>query len=309
MPPPGVPADMDRQSHAVDADDGLSLNVWERSPADADEAVLFVHGILTNARALFDTPVPGDDSYSWLHGAAARGRAAFAMDQLGYGDSDRPPELGDPPEANDPPVRADRAADDIATVVDFIRETYDTVHLVGVSWGSHTCGRYLERDEVGVASMTYCAPVYQPAYDFEVALEALGIPDYDRAYFEQDRETVRARSDHPPEVFDALWAAQVDSNQGVDDTTYVAQAGGIADWAASTRGKPVWDPAETAVPALVTYGSEDDIADRQGSLACYDALSVEQRDYVEFGGVDHYPMHSKRRREVFDVVSDFQDRV
>ncbi|MEF8839921.1 MAG: hypothetical protein V5A18_10500 [Haloarculaceae archaeon] len=39
---------------------------------DAEEAVLFVHDILTNARALFDTPAVGDDSDSWLHGAAER---------------------------------------------------------------------------------------------------------------------------------------------------------------------------------------------------------------------------------------------
>lgn len=300
---------MQPETHAVTADDGLTLSVRERSPSDADEAVLFVHGILTNAHALFDTPVPGDDSYSWLHAAARRGRAAFAMDQRGYGDSELPPEMAEPPGANDPPVRADRAAADIATVVDTVREDYDVVHLVGVSWGSHTCGRYLEREDVGVASMVYCAPVYRPAYDFAVALEALGIPDYDRAHFEQDRETVRARSDHPPEVFDALWRAQVESNQGVDETTYVAQAGGIADWAESVRGDPVWDPGETDVPALVTYGSDDAIADRQGSLACYDAMTVERAEYVEFAGVDHYPMHSERRSAVFDVVSAFQDRV
>ena len=300
---------MDLQTHTVTGADGLDLAVHARSPADAGEAVLFVHGILTNARALFDTPVAGDDSYSWLRAAAGRGRAAFAMDQRGYGDSDLPPELDEPPAANDPPVRAERAADDIAAVVASIREAYDTIHLVGVSWGSHTCGRYLERDDVGVASMTYCAPVYEPAYDFQVALDALGIADYDRAHFEQDRETVRARSAHPPAVFDALWRAQVESNQGIDEDTYVAQAGGIADWAASAAGDPVWDPGETDVPALVTSGSDDEIADRQGSLACFDALTVDRAEYVEFAGVDHYPMHSEHRAAVFDVVSAFQDRV
>lgn len=34
------------------------------------------------------------------------------------------------------------------------------------------------------------------------ALGALGIPDHDRAWFEQDRETVRARSDHIQTVSD-----------------------------------------------------------------------------------------------------------
>lgn len=299
---------MELQSHSVPTGDGLALNVWERSPDDADEAVLFVHGVLTNARALFDTPVDGDDSYSWLRAAAARGRAAFAMDHRGYGDSDLPAAMGEPPGANEPPVRADRAATDIATVVDWVRRHYRRVHLVGVSWGSHTCGRYLERPDPPVVSHVQCAPVYLPDYDRSVVQDALGLDALDVAYFEQDRETVRARSSHPPEVFDALWRAQVDSNQGVDADTYVAQSGGIADWLASIRGDPVWDPAHIDLPTLVFYGGADAMADRQGSLACFDRLAGTDNEYVELTGVDHYPMHSERRGAVFDLVSDFQDR-
>ena len=55
-------------------------------------------------------------------------------------------------------------------------------------------------------------------------------------------------------------------------------------------------------------GSDDALADRQGSLACFDRLTVEQSEYVELSGVDHYMMHGERRHEVFDLVSDFQDR-
>jgi pimeloyl-ACP methyl ester carboxylesterase len=300
---------MELRSHDVEADDGATLHCWERAPDDAEEAVLFVHGIITNARGLFVTPVPDDTSYSWVHGASDRGRAAVAMDQRGYGRSDMPPEMDEPPEANDPPNRAEQAAADIGTVVDWIREDYDTVHLVGVSWGSHTCGRYLEREDAPVASLVHCAPVYEPAYDFDIALDALGIEDHDRAWFEQDRETVRARSRHSDEVFDAIWRAQVESNQGVDADTYVVQAGGIADWAASTRGDPVWDPANIDVPTMVFYGSDDEIADRQGSLACYDRLTVDDAEYVEMAGVDHYMMHGERREEVFQTVSHFHDRV
>ena len=300
---------MELETREIAADDGTTLNCWVRAPDAADEAVLFVHGVITNARGLFVTPVEGDTSYSWLHAASDRGRAAVAMDQRGYGDSDLPPAMDDPPEANDPPVRADQAADDIAAVVDWLRFEYDTVHLVGVSWGSHTCGRYLARDEPPVASLVHCAPVYKPAYDFDDAVGALGIEDADRAWFEQNRETVRARSAHSDEVFEAIWRAQIESNQGIDEHRYKVQAGGIADWAASTRGDPVWDPADIDVPTMVFYGTEDDLADRQGSLACYDRLTHDRSEYVEMAGVDHYMMHGERRQEVFQTVSDFHDRV
>ena len=122
---------MELRQHDVAAADGLELNVWERSPDDAREAVLFVHGVITNARGLFVTPVEDDPSYSWLHAASDRGRAAFAMDQRGYGDSEVPPAMDS--EAGDPPVRAPQAAADVESVVDWLRESYDVVHLVG--WG------------------------------------------------------------------------------------------------------------------------------------------------------------------------------
>lgn len=300
---------MDVESHRVEADDGHGLHCWRRSPADATEAVLFVHGIITNARGLFVTPVEEDTSYSWVHAASDRGRAAFAMDQRGYGESDPIPAFEEPPSANDPPVRADQAADDIGAVVKSIRAEYDTVHLVGVSWGCHTTGRYAAREDPPVASLAKVAPVYEPPYDFDVALEALGIENYEVGWFEQDRETVRARSSHDDHVFEAIWHAQTESVQGIDAKTYRVQAGGIADWADSTRGDPVWDPAAVDLPTLVFYGSDDQIADRRGSLACYDALPHEQTAYAELAGVDHYPMHSDRRSEVFDLVNDFQDRV
>ncbi len=299
---------MDLAAHDVTAEDGLRLNVWATEPDDAEEAVLFVHGIVTNGRALFATPVEGDDSYSWLHQAANLGRAAFAIDQRGYGDSERPSEMDEPPEHNGPPVRADTAARDIGTVVDWIRESYDIVHLVGVSWGTHTSGKYFEVADPPVESLTLVAPVWKPPYDFDVALEALDIPDYDRAWFEQSRETVRARSGHSPEVFDAMWRAQVESGQGTDEDTYVVQAGGIADWAASTRGEPVWDPQFVDVPTMVFVGGDDEIADRRGSLECYDRLPVDRKEYAEMDGVDHYVMHGERRREVFELVDGFQDR-
>jgi pimeloyl-ACP methyl ester carboxylesterase len=300
---------MELTQNDVTTPDGATLNVWERSPEDVDEAVLFVHGIITNARGLFVTPVEDDTSYSWVHGVSERGRAAFAMDQRGYGDSDQPPSMAEPPEANGPPNRAAQAADDIGAVVDWLHEDFDMVHLVGVSWGSHTCGHYLAREDAPVASLVHCAPVYKPAYDFSVALDALGIEDYDVGWFEQDYETVRARSSHPDHVFEAIWRAQVESKQGIDGDRFKVQAGGIADWADSTAGEPVWDPADIDVPTMVFYGTEDDIADRQGSLACYDRLTHPASEYVELAGVDHYMMHGERRQDVFDLASDFQDRV
>jgi pimeloyl-ACP methyl ester carboxylesterase len=300
---------MNVSSLRVEARDGAQLNCWQREPETADEAVLFVHGSITNARALFATPVTDDESYSWLHAAADRGRAAYALDVRGYGDSDLPTEMEEPPEANGPPVRADQAADDIADAVVTVREDYDKIHLVGVSWGCHTCGRFVERDDPELASLTQVAPVYKPRYDFSEGMDSLGLDSVDVAWYTQDRETVRQRQGSDDACFEAIWRAQVESNQGIDETTYKAQTGALADWRASCEGDPVWDPAAIDVPTLVIRGTEDEIADRPGSLDHFDELTVDTADYVEIDGADHYLMHSDRRQDFFAVVDGFQNGI
>lgn len=310
-------------SHDLAARDGLTLNLWEQSPSEAaerdadeatvDEAVLFLHGSITCARALFAPPVPGDDSHSWLAATAETGRTAFALDVRGYGDSERPPELTEPPEANGPPVRADLAANDIADAYDEIRERFDRVHLVGVSWGTVTCGRFVERDDPDLASLTQCAPIYRTPYDVEDGLAALGLDADLDAYYYQERETVEARQGEGgganDPLFEAIWKTQVESNQGVAGRdAYIAQTGALADYADCCADEPPYDAANLDVPTLVVRGSADQISWREDATALYDELSVDG-EYAEVSGADHYAMHGERRAALYDLVTGFQERV
>ena len=298
------------EAHDVTARNGLSLNLWERSPAgDADEAVLFVHGSITCARALFAPPVAGDDSYSWLAAPGERDRTAFALDIRGYGDSDRPPEMNEPPEENDPPVRADLAANDTADALGFVHNRFDTVHLVGVSWGTNVCGRLIERDDPDVASLVQCAPVYRTPYDVEDGLAALGLDSDLDAYYYQDRETVESRQGEDADaLFEAIWRTQVESNQGVDENRYMAQTGALADFADCCADDPPYDAANIDVPTLVIRGSADAISRRADATALYDELADDAAEYAELAGADHYAMHGERRHALYDAVNAFHDR-
>lgn len=300
---------MDLTVHDVTARDGTTLRVWETAPADAEEAVLFVHGGITSSRALFAPPVPGDDSYSWLVAARDFGKAAFAMDVRGYGESDLPAAMHEPPDENDPPVRATDAARDIADVVDFVRERFDRLHLVGYSWGTITGGTYVAGGGT-VASFTAGAPLYRSPGDFDFVLDALGLePGLDVAYVVEDRETVVARQD-PDDMalFDAVWKTQVQSNQGVDDgDTYRFQTGMLLDVKAACEGNPVYDAGDIDVPTFVVRGSSDETSQRPDALALYDELAVEKQ-YAEFEGT-HFLLHGPRRRALYESVDGFQNRV
>lgn len=298
---------MELEPGTVAASDGTALRLWERVPTGADEAVLFVHGSITCSRALFDPPVPGDDSYSWLGAAADRGRAAFALDVRGYGDSDRPPELDEPPGANDPPVRAPTAARDIQAAHDTVADRFATVHLVGVSWGTMTCGYYATHHDHEAASLAQVAPVYEPPWSFEEIAEALNVDPSLDAYYTQEYAAVKERQGDVDELFEAIWETQVGSNQGIDEGTYLAQSGALADTEQLAEGGRIYDAAAIDVPTLAIRGSEDAISTREDALTFYDALAT-RADYTELDGADHYVMHGDRRRDLYAAVSAFQDR-
>jgi pimeloyl-ACP methyl ester carboxylesterase len=247
----------------------------------------------------------------------------------GYGDSEFPPEMDAPPEANDPPVRAADAANDVAAAFGFAAERHEAVHVVGVSWGTMTTGRFLaERDpdrdsavacdettSAEVASYVQCAPVFDPPYEFAEGISALGLDSDLNAYFPDRKRDVRDRkaADENPELFEAVWRAMVESGQGKvadREDAYVAQTGALADVKACCAGDPPYDAVEISIPTLVVRGSEDEVSRRSDALTLYDELgaSADRKEYAELAGADHYAMHGDRRRTLYDLVRAFHDR-
>ena len=127
----------DATGHGVAGPAG-QLHVTEWSEGDPDAATLFVHGATYPGRAIFG-PVP-DGHPAWGPWTAARGDAALALDIRGYGGS-HPVAAPD----DEPPVRTPAAAADLDVAVDWAHERFDRLHLVGTSWGTQVCGRYLPR--------------------------------------------------------------------------------------------------------------------------------------------------------------------
>lgn len=315
---------MDLQQTDVTASDGTRLRLWNVSDSDASEAVLFVHGATYPTRAVFAPPIE-DQTYSWLHGAARRGRAAFAVDLRGYGESDSPTST-DGENDSAIPARAEDAADDVAAALEAIRDRFDRVHLVGYSWGSIVCGYYLTAVEDDVASLTQAAPVYRPPP--EVGDRFAGT-DSIEPFRRITREDVRDRWDEqipeevPPaewrgdggdgSILDAVWKGIASSNhrlKGTDAPTVAVPNGTLLDLRAAANDEPVYDAAEIAVPTLVVRGTLDPTATRTDALALYDELAdgAPTREYAEIGGATHFLPVERRRTALYDAVDSYQTR-
>src|SRR5437868_10128422 len=94
----------------------VPLGVTEKRARTLDERlppVLLVHGA-TLGHALFDLPRAG---YSLMGEIAIKGRAVYALDIRGYGNSLGSAIMEDPPDRNPPFAGVDAAVDDIGAAV------------------------------------------------------------------------------------------------------------------------------------------------------------------------------------------------
>lgn len=317
----------DLHAHDVTSADGTRVRLWERSPADASEAVLFVHGATYPGRAAFDA-LPGE-GYSWLAATARGGRAAFAVDLRGYGDSERPAggESENEGEAA-VPARAPAAAADVRAALGRVRERFDRVHLVGYSWGTIVCGVLLSgADPPRPTSLTQFAPVFRLP---EAAVERFDLGDPPAAYRRVTRADVAERwNEQIPgdpaahrggpgdPVLDAFWERLVESGQGdtggsedgPGEAAVCAPNGTLLDLRDSVGTDP-YPPAGIEIPALVVRGSLDPTARREDALVLYDRLGApdDRREYAEVAGGTHFLPLERRRRALYGAVAAFQDR-
>jgi alpha-beta hydrolase superfamily lysophospholipase len=120
-----------------------SLKLFLRHLAPADGApvkegrvVLILHGatLPSGASSAFKF-----DGHSWMDDLSAAGFDVWALDYLGYGGSDRYPEMSAPADANPPLGRAQQVSRQVASVVEFICErqkvaSYQSLRTLGGLW-------------------------------------------------------------------------------------------------------------------------------------------------------------------------------
>lgn len=313
-----------REAHDLSVD-GTRIRLRERTPPDADEAVLFVHGATYPGVVAFDLSVEAenddDTSYSWLQATAETGRAAFAVDLRGYGDSERPPEMDAPADANAPVSRAETVVADVRASLSFIADRFDRVHLLGYSWGTLVCGRLLAADDAPtVASLTQFAPVFRKT---ETSIAGFDPGPEAPAYRTVTRDDVAKRwdeqlpSDADPATFrgvgsgdrdpvlDAFWSQLSATGQGENDGVR-APNGTLVDLRETVEQAP-YDPAAISPPALVVRGSRDPTATREDALGLYDGLTGPS-EYAEVSDGTHFLPLEARREALYDLVAGFHDR-
>lgn len=273
--------------------------------------VLYVHG------ATFPAPLAffwRFDGISWADAVTRAGHDAFGLDFVGYGGSDRYPEMGGPREGARCRGRADEAADQIAAAVEHVRERTGAsrVHLVAHSWGTMPASLYATRQPETIERLVLFAPI---TARFERAAAAVATPAWHlvsaadqwnrfSGYLPAGEEPVL-----PREWFDPWGAAYMatDERSHLNSPHAVkVPAGPIADIEAALAGALPYDPARVRVPTLIVHGEWDNWPTDTDAQWLFDALvNAPLKRHVKIPRGTHVMHLETSRLALFGAVQDF----
>ncbi len=280
---PGLASEKaDLKRHTV-MSDGHPIALWEKSAVGAAEAILLVHGKTWSALPDFDLQVEGEE-LSLMDGLVTEGYAVFAVDLRGYGETPR-----DETEWLTP----NRAADDLANVVDWIADSNDWTlqpHLFGWSYGSTHAQLMVQRHPNRVASLT----LFGYWRDDDVDLPA-DEPNIKPAKAKNTAEAAASDFITPGSISQKAIAAYV--AQSIEADPVKVDFRDLDQWNAL-------DAARIDVPTLVIAGELDLLAPAGYQAKLYTRLATGHKQWVTVPGADHAAfLESPRAYFIHELVS------
>jgi pimeloyl-ACP methyl ester carboxylesterase len=304
---------------------GIALGILERRGDAIDRRlppVMLVHGATLGAN-LFDLPRPNYSLMTWL---ARQGRAVYALDVRGFGNSLGGKIMDAEPSAHAPFARAEDAVCDIAAALDLIRmrEHAERVDLVGFSWGTLTSALYATRSPERIARLALYAPLY--AEGNTLWLNRIGDPaDRSRlsprtgAYrlVTEKELTSRWDADLPtsdpalyretgiPELVFETFAALDPRSRATEPAAFRCPTGPLADLIAVFNGRPLYDARGLTMPTLLVRGSDDTTSTDTDARRLLAAVPSDRKSYCVISPGSHFLIIEKSRFELYQQLTDF----
>lgn len=261
------------QRHTVDSD-GHPIALWEKSATGATEAILLVHGRTWSALPDFDLQVDGED-LSLMDGLVEAGYAVYAVDLRGYGQTPRD-ESGW--------LTPNRAADDVANVIEWIaehKEWHGKPHLFGWSMGSTISQLAVQRHPGLVSSLTLFG--YWRDDDVVIPADEPGI------------EPLRLENTAEAAASDFITPGSI-SQRAID--AYVRAALDADPVRTDLRSQDQYNALDASlidVPTLIIAGEFDPLAPAERLAKLFVRIGTGHKQYVSVPGGDHAAFLEKPR--------------
>lgn len=292
---------------------GLELHVAELGKGSP---ILFIHGA-TVASHGFYAPVKGRN---WMAAAAEAGFASYALDIRGYGKSQSDQMW----KQTNPYAPASDAIKDIDDAVEWISRRHRCApSLVGISWGSVTCGLYastIGRERIN--RLVLAAPIF--AERNELWRNMIGDPaDKEKLNPAFGAYRATALTDLLDRVNEELpvgcdWHSEgaveavvtsalqddVKSNNFAVPKLH-SPNGTFVDLIQCFNGVPLYRPEDVNVPVMIIRGSHDLTSTRSDALNLFDKIGSSERRYIEIANGGHFVSLAKNSGEVFSETNNF----
>jgi len=238
----------------------------------------------------------------------------WALDFLGYGESDRYPEMSAPANANPPPGRATPASLQVSQAVDFIckRLNVSKVSIISHSWGTLVAGVFATREPLRLDRLVLYGPV---TLRHQLVSSIEPVPAY--TYVTEEQQWKRfsgwAPTNESPVLekryFDVLGATYIASDPTSKTRippSVQVPGGPDADLADAWSGKFLYDPAKITAPTLIIRGEWETITTDEDAHWLYNALTnVPLKRDVLISRATHVMHLEKSRYQVYREVQVF----
>lgn len=252
------------------------------------------------------------DGRSWMDELAAAGYDVYALDFLGYGESDRYPEMASPDAAGAPLGDVPSMVMQVDAAVTEILQLQGgrSIDLIAHSGGTFVAGRYAETHPQRVARLVlFGAPA-----PYEKSKERSAVTTrYADVSREEELESfepkVRDTRQLDPVMFDAWAKAYLATDPQSSSRTPPAvrvPAGFFASFAAMNRsGSLPYDPGKIKTPTLVIQGEWDAVAPPASGLWVYERLASPLKRYVILSRAGHRVHLERNRRQLYRETETF----
>jgi len=287
----------------------LALHHYQSDNKTDKGTILLLHGSSFPTMLSFGFKMEGQ---SWIDYMLQQGFEVYALDFLGYGASDRYPEMINKNINIAPLGRAQEIIDDVNRAVDFIMQQKKTnsIDLLGHSWGGGVAALYTQHYPTKINHLVMYAgvtPKLVPSRDIIPSVQAYRtILPRERVNSLNSLAPERSRPLLAKELF-AHWGSQwLASDPLRDDGTVTYPAGWYADVNDLAAGIPIYQPEKIRSNVLIVRGEFDTFPTNEMAMALFNQLhQATSKRYIVIDGGTHVIHLEKNRHQLYSVVMNF----
>ncbi len=286
----------------------LALHRYSPRQQNIKGTILLLHGSSFPSKLSFGFSMTGG---SWADYLVAHGYRVYMLDFLGFGYSDRYPEMINSLKSAQPVGQLTDVSGDVARAISFIldKEALLFIDLLGHSWGSAVAAHYAQSHKGQIKNLVLYASIYHHDQALDKPLKL--VPAYKDlsaiARVESLNNLSPTTSLLANSIFDE-WPQQWLASAPLTDNSQSVRypAGPSIDVQNLLRGKPLFNASQIKNNVLVIRGEYDKFPSNEHANRLFEDLTAAKRkQYVVIGEGTHVIHLEKNRRQLYQQVMSF----